>query len=62
MDSAVESSGKVPKEFKQQMNNWIHDLVQLFNQRMEQCARYDFKHYIWKEQLKGYEPVDYIPV
>ena len=32
------------------------------NQRMEQCARYDFKHYIWKEQLKGYEPVDYIPV
>ena len=26
-DSAVESSGKVPKEFKQQMNNWIHDLV-----------------------------------
>ena len=27
VDSAVESSGKVPKEFKQQMNNWIHDLV-----------------------------------
>lgn len=26
-DSAVESSGKVPKEFKQQMKNWIHDLV-----------------------------------
>ena len=26
-DSAVESSGKVPKEFKQQMRNWIHDLV-----------------------------------
>ena len=26
-DSAVESSGKVPKEFKQQMKNWIHDLI-----------------------------------
>ena len=24
---AVEDSGKVPKEFKQQMKNWIHDLV-----------------------------------
>ena len=26
MDKAVESSGKVPKDFKQQMRNWIHDL------------------------------------
>ena len=26
-DKAVEDSGKVPKEFKQQMKNWIHDLV-----------------------------------
>ena len=27
VDKAVEDSGKVPKEFKQQMKNWIHDLV-----------------------------------
>lgn len=32
-DSAVESSGKVPKEFKQQMNNWIHDLVSTISTR-----------------------------
>ena len=33
VDSAVESSGKVPKEFKQQMNNWIHDLVSTISTR-----------------------------
>ena len=32
-DSAVESSGKVPKEFKQQMKNWIHDLVTTISTR-----------------------------
>ena len=32
-DSAVESSGKVPKEFKQQMNNWIHDLISTISTR-----------------------------
>ena len=32
-DSAVESSGKVPKEFKQQMKNWIHDLVSKISTR-----------------------------
>ena len=32
-DSAVESSGKVPKEFKQQMNNWIYDLVSTISTR-----------------------------
>ena len=32
-DSAVESSGKVPKEFKQQMRNWIHDLVSTISTR-----------------------------
>ena len=32
-DSAVESSGKVPKEFKQQMKNWIHDLVSTISTR-----------------------------
>ena len=32
-DSAVESSGKVPKAFKQQMNNWIHDLVSTISTR-----------------------------
>ena len=29
---------------------------------MEQCARYDFKHFIWKERFKGHKPADYIPV
>ena len=33
MDSAVESSGKVPKEFKQQMKNCIHDLVSTISTR-----------------------------
>ena len=33
VDSAVESSGKVPKEFKQQMRNWIHDLVSTISTR-----------------------------
>lgn len=33
MDSAVESSGKVPKEFKQQMKNWIHDLISTISTR-----------------------------
>ncbi len=32
-DSAVESSGKVPKEFKQQMKNWIHDMVSTISTR-----------------------------
>ena len=32
------------------------------DQRMEQCARYGFKHFIWKERFKGHEPADYIPV
>ena len=32
-DSAVESSGKVPKEFKQQMKNWIYDLVSTISTR-----------------------------
>ena len=32
-DSAVESSGKVPKEFKQQMRNWIHDLISTISTR-----------------------------
>ena len=32
-DSAVESSGKVPKEFKQQMRNWIHDQVSTISTR-----------------------------
>ena len=32
-DSAVESSGKVPKEFNQQMKNWIHDLVSKISTR-----------------------------
>ena len=31
--SAVESSGKVPKEFKQQMKNWIHDLISTISTR-----------------------------
>lgn len=33
MDSAVESSGKVSKEFKQQMKNWIYDLVSTISTR-----------------------------
>ena len=33
VDSAVESSGKVPKEFNQQMKNWIHDLVSKISTR-----------------------------
>ena len=33
VDSAVESSGKVPKEFKQQMKNWIHDLISTISTR-----------------------------
>ena len=33
VDSAVESSGKVPKEFKQQMRNWIHVLVSTISTR-----------------------------
>ena len=33
VDKAVEDSGKVPKEFKQQMNNWIHDLVSTISTR-----------------------------
>ena len=33
VDSAVESSGKVPKEFNQQMKNWIHDLVSTISTR-----------------------------
>ena len=32
-DSAVESSGKVPKEFKQQKKNWIHDLISTISTR-----------------------------
>ena len=32
-DSAVESSGKVPKEFKQQMKNWIHELISTISTR-----------------------------
>ena len=32
-DSAVESSGKVPKEFKQQIKNWIHDLISTISTR-----------------------------
>ena len=32
-DSAVESSGKVPKEFKQQMKNWINDLISTISTR-----------------------------
>ena len=32
-DSAVESSGKVPKEFKQQMKNWIHALISTISTR-----------------------------
>ena len=32
-DSAVESSGKVPKEFNQQMKNWIHDMVSTISTR-----------------------------
>ena len=32
-DSAVESSGKVQKEFKQQMKNWIHDLISTISTR-----------------------------
>ena len=32
-DSAVESCGKVPKEFKQQMKNWIHDLISTISTR-----------------------------
>ena len=32
-DSAVESSGKVSKEFKQQMKNWIHDLISTISTR-----------------------------
>ena len=32
-DSAVESSGKVPKEFNQQMKNWIHDLISTISTR-----------------------------
>ena len=32
-DSAVESSGKVPKEFEQQMKNWIHDLISTISTR-----------------------------
>ena len=32
-DSAVESSGKVPKEFKLQMKNWIHDLISTISTR-----------------------------
>jgi len=27
VNHAVEDTGKVPKEYKQQMKNWIHDLV-----------------------------------
>ena len=59
MDSAVESSGKVPKEFKQQMKNWIHDLISTISTRGWNNVP---KHFIWKERLKGHEPVDYIPV
>ena len=33
VDSTVESSGKVPKEFNQQMKNWIHDLVSTISTR-----------------------------
>ena len=33
VDKAVEDSGKVPKEFKQQMKNWIHDLVSTISTR-----------------------------
>ena len=33
VDSTVESSGKVPKEFKQQMKNWIHDLISTISTR-----------------------------
>ena len=32
-DSAVESFGKVPKEFKKQMKNWIHDLISTISTR-----------------------------
>lgn len=32
-DSAVEDSGKVPKDFKQQMKDWIHDLVSTISAR-----------------------------
>ena len=33
VDKAVEDSGKVPKEFKQQMKNWIHDLISTISTR-----------------------------
>lgn len=33
VDSAVEDSGKVPKDFRQQMKNWIHDLVSTISAR-----------------------------
>lgn len=33
VDKAVENSGKVPKEYKQQMKNWIHDLVSTISTR-----------------------------
>lgn len=29
---------------------------------MEQCAGYDFKHFIWKEWFKGHESVDHISI
>lgn len=33
VDSAVEDSGKVPNDFRQQMKNWIHDLVSIISAR-----------------------------
>ena len=33
VDSAVEDSGKVPKDFRQQMKGWIHDLVSTISAR-----------------------------
>ena len=34
VDKAVENSGKVPKEYKQQMKDWIHDLVSTTSARV----------------------------
>lgn len=33
MDSAVEDSGKAPKDFRQQMKDWIHDFVSTISAR-----------------------------
>lgn len=59
VNHAVEDTGKVPKEYKQQMKNWIHDLVSTMSVKgWNNVSDMTLSILYGKGWVKGYETVN----